>query len=136
MSSAENGACTAEILCCVSSAPPDLMASPVPTIQAAEAARLIALGKVSLVDVREPGEWAAGRAPEAVHVPLGALAERFAEVEALGRPVVFVCRSGGRSGVATEAAVAAGLPAQNLEGGMHAWAEAGLPMVPANARVA
>ncbi len=33
-----------------------------------------------LLDVREPGEWAAGHVPGALHIPLGQLGARAGEV--------------------------------------------------------
>ena len=42
---------------------------------------------VYLLDVREDDEWAAGHAPEAVHIPVGALAERAGEIPAGPRGV-------------------------------------------------
>lgn len=80
-----------------------------------------------LLDVREPDEWAAGHAPSAVHVPLGELPGRLAEVPR-DRPVVAVCRGGGRSAKATAFLREAGVDAHNLDGGMKAWAAAGNPM--------
>ena len=47
-------------------------ATDLPTVDAAEALRLVGDGAV-LLDVREPAEWVAGHAPTAVHVPLGDL---------------------------------------------------------------
>ena len=44
--------------------------------------------------------------------------------------VVFYCRSGGRSAMATEAFTQAGYDAHNMAGGMLAWASAGLPIAP------
>src|SRR5882672_9618794 len=35
---------------------------------------------VRMLDVREPDEWAAGHAPDAVHIPLGELAGRLGEL--------------------------------------------------------
>ncbi|MBK9178551.1 MAG: rhodanese-like domain-containing protein [Acidimicrobiales bacterium] len=81
-----------------------------------------------LVDVREPDEWHAGHAPGAVHVPLGQLGQRLGELPADTR-LVMVCRSGNRSGRATDALVKHGYDAVNLVGGMQAWARAGLPVV-------
>ena len=49
-----------------------------------------------LLDVREDDEWAAGRAPGAVPVPMTQLAERLEDVPD-GAPVYVICRSGGRS---------------------------------------
>ena len=81
-----------------------------------------------LLDVREPDEWQAGHAPDAVHVPLAALAARLAELDE-GTPVVAVCRSGGRSERAAGALLQRGFDAVNLSGGMQALAAAGLPVV-------
>ncbi|MCC7078707.1 MAG: rhodanese-like domain-containing protein [Acidimicrobiia bacterium] len=81
-----------------------------------------------LLDVREGDEWAAGRAPESTHVPLGALRDSVSSLP-VDRLIVAVCRSGGRSLQAVRQLTAQGYEAANLEGGMRAWAAAGLPMV-------
>lgn len=90
-----------------------------------QAQRLVAEEGAMLLDVREPDEWAAGHAPEAVHMPLGQL-----DLSAIpqDRVVVTVCRSGGRSGRAAQALQSAGIDARNLAGGMTAWSGAGLPV--------
>lgn len=54
---------------------------------------------VVLVDVRNPGELAAGEIPGAHHVPLPELRRRLAEVRRDG-PVVLYCAGGWRSAVA------------------------------------
>ncbi len=97
-----------------------------PAMEVGEAARLAASGAIVLLDVREPQEWEAGHAAEAVHLPLGQLADH---ASADGRPVIAVCRSGNRSGDATRRLRRAGVDAFNLSGGMLAWAEGGLPIV-------
>ena len=81
-----------------------------------------------LLDVREPDEWDAGHAPGAKHVPLGELGARVEELPK-DRPIVAICRVGGRSGKATEALVNAGYDVVNLAGGMRAWDAAGQPVV-------
>jgi rhodanese-related sulfurtransferase len=81
-----------------------------------------------LLDVREQGEWDAGHAPDAVHVPMGELSARQGELPT-DRRIVCVCRSGARSGTVADALARAGYRADNLEGGMLAWREARLPMV-------
>ena len=81
-----------------------------------------------LLDVREPGEWAAGHAPTARHLPLGELAARAGELAGAGR-IVCLCRSGNRSGRATALLRRLGLDAHDMAGGMTAWAAAGLPVV-------
>ncbi|MGO9961871.1 MAG: rhodanese-like domain-containing protein [Acidimicrobiales bacterium] len=92
-----------------------------------DAARLLAEG-AALIDVREPEEWEIGRAPEAVHIPLGELGVRLNELPA-DRKLIMVCRSGIRSGTAAAALVERGLPALNLAGGMQAWKAAAFPVV-------
>jgi rhodanese-related sulfurtransferase len=77
-----------------------------------------------LLDVREPQEWEAGHAPGARHVPLGQVPDRLGQFEPSAR-IVVICRSGGRSALATEWLATAGLDAVNLVGGMQAWAQAG-----------
>ena len=79
-----------------------------------------------LLDVREPHEWAAGHAPGAVHLPLGALhPDRLPSANRL----LCICRSGGRSSRAVTALRAAGYDAHNVDGGMNAWQARGLPVV-------
>ena len=52
-------------------------------------------GKLTILDVRTPGEFASGHAPGALHIPVGELRSRIAEVPA--GPVLIVCRSGRRA---------------------------------------
>ncbi|OLT39023.1 sulfurtransferase [Saccharomonospora sp. CUA-673] len=84
-----------------------------------------------LLDVREADEWAAGHAPDAVHIPLGDLPasmERLAELPDDG-PVYVICRTGGRSAQATMWLNAAGLvDAVNVAGGMKSWQTHGRPL--------
>jgi rhodanese-related sulfurtransferase len=98
-----------------------------PAVGPEEAARRVDEGAV-LLDVREPDEWHAGHAPNAVHVPLAALA---ASVDRLDKdqPVVAVCRVGGRSERAAAALIQRGYDAVNLAGGMQAWHAAGMAVV-------
>jgi rhodanese-related sulfurtransferase len=91
-----------------------------------QAAERIQAGDADLIDVREPYEYQAGRIEGARHVPLTDLAE-FAQTAEHERPIVFVCRVGGRSAMATEAFRQAGFEAYNLIGGVLAWERAGLP---------
>jgi rhodanese-related sulfurtransferase len=80
----------------------------------------------ALLDVREPEEWAAGHAADAVHVPLAQLS---LDVLPDGEPLLVVCHVGGRSAMATRALRSAGVPAVNVTGGMAAWEAADLPVV-------
>lgn len=81
-----------------------------------------------LLDVREDDEWQAGHIEGAQHIPLGQLKERLAEVPKDQR-IVAVCRSGSRSAAAMRGLKQLGYDAENLDGGVTAWARAGLPLV-------
>ena len=102
-----------------------LRPDPLPAITARDAHARRA--RVTVLDVREPNEWRAGHVPGALHIPLGQLASRLGELDR-ARPLVVVCRSGNRSAAAVRHLVKAGFQAKNLEGGMMAWARAGLPV--------
>jgi len=76
-----------------------------------------------VVDVREPDEFDGplGRIPGARLVPLGELADRAEELKG-DKPVVAVCRAGGRSAQATVILRRAGFDkVANLAGGMLRW---------------
>ncbi|MGH9103419.1 MAG: rhodanese-like domain-containing protein [Acidimicrobiales bacterium] len=85
-------------------------------------------GGAVLVDVREDDEWVAGHAPQARHVPVSEIASAHSSLPQ-DRVVICVCHLGGRSARAVAELRACGLDARNLEGGMAAWASAGLPVV-------
>jgi rhodanese-related sulfurtransferase len=106
----------------------------VPEVGPAVAAEQLAAGAVAL-DVREEEEWEAGRIEGALHIPMGELAQRQAEIPG-DRPIVTVCRSGARSAAVAQALIQAGYEAVNLAGGMEAWRDAGLAMTPDGAYVA
>ncbi|MDT0342215.1 rhodanese-like domain-containing protein [Streptomyces litchfieldiae] len=84
-----------------------------------------------LLDVREPDEWAAGHAEEALHIPIGQVVGRLAEItEHAGEDRLYVvCKVGGRSAQVTAYLVQQGLDAVNVDGGMHAWQAAGRALV-------
>lgn len=69
-------------------------------------------GKLTILDVRTPGEFASGHAPGALHIPVGELRDRIAEVPA--GPVLIVCRSGRRAQTATSILLRSGRPAEGL----------------------
>jgi len=76
-----------------------------------------------IVDVREPSEFDGplGRIPGATLIPLGELAGRTEELSS-DKPIVAVCRAGGRSAQATVILRRAGFKqVANLAGGMLRW---------------
>jgi len=81
----------------------------------------------TLVDVRQPGEWAAGHPATAIHIPLGEIASRMHEITQ-DTPVIVICASGNRSAMAATKLARGGLSqVYNFSGGMGAWRSAGLP---------
>jgi rhodanese-related sulfurtransferase len=103
-------------------------------ISPAQAAELVRDG-AQLVDVRQADEHAAGRIQGALLIELDRLPGEAATIDR-DRPVVFYCRSGSRSALATQAFRAAGYQAHNLTGGLLAWRGRGLPLDPPNGTVA
>jgi rhodanese-related sulfurtransferase len=96
-------------------------------ISVLEAAQLMKDARAVLLDVREPDEWLAVRAPEALHIPMGQLSIRADQLPATGL-IACICHVGHRSAVVADALVRAGYDAVNVTGGMNAWEAAGLPV--------
>ena len=96
----------------------------------AQATQLINREDAIVVDVREAGEYNAGHLPDARHIPLGDLAKRVGELEKLkDKPVILSCQSGARSASACSVLSKAGFSrVHNLEGGIAAWEQAGMPI--------
>lgn len=82
---------------------------------------------LTVLDVREPMEWAYGHIEGALHIPLGTLPARVDELPS--GQVLVVCKVGGRSAQATMWLQQQGHEVVNLDGGMLDWEAAGRPMV-------
>ena len=80
-----------------------------------------------VLDVREDDEWQAGHISGAQHIPLGQLRGRLEEIPK-DKPILAVCRHGNRSEAATRGLRTLGYTVDNLEGGVTAWKQAGLPL--------
>lgn len=81
-----------------------------------------------LLDVRQPGEWQAGRIPGAHHISGGEIRQRLDEIP-LDRPVAAYCGSGYRSSVAASLLKRAGhTRVYNVIGGFSAWQAGNLPV--------
>ena len=93
-----------------------------------EVRELVAGGAITLVDVRENGEWAQGHIPGAIHKPLSRLRE-LAPALPDAKPVVFYCAAGVRSAQAVALCRSLGLGHDtHLAGGVSAWTARGLPL--------
>ena len=86
----------------------------------------------TILDVREPYEWAAGHIDGAVHVPMNDLPATIAQSPGTiphDRRVYVVCAVGARSAQVAAWLLRNGYDAANIDGGMHAWVRAGRPVV-------
>jgi rhodanese-related sulfurtransferase len=95
-----------------------------------QATQMINQGKTIVLDVREPGEFAAGHLRDAKNIPLQELPKRIGELEkAKSKNVIIVCQSGLRSNKAASQLNQAGFGAvYSLNGGLAAWQAQGLPV--------
>jgi rhodanese-related sulfurtransferase len=100
-----------------------------------ETARALADSSARVVDVREPHEREAGYVDGTEHIGLNQLAAAASEFDP-DRPVIFVCRVGGRSLMAAQALSSAGFDAYSMAGGVQQWAEEGRPLSPDGGHVA
>lgn len=98
------------------------------SIDVAELQAMRQAGNVRLIDVRTEAEIARGYIEGAEKLPLHLLPLRLGEFKG-STPTVFYCQSGGRSGQAAAFVAAQGVrEVYNLQGGIMAWARAGMPI--------
>lgn len=100
-----------------------------------QVSELLAADEIQLIDVRQPHEHEAGRIAGDRLLELERLSAEAGTIDR-ARPVVFYCRSGGRSAMATAAFAEAGFDAHNMSGGLLEWDTAGLPLEPSGGHVA
>ncbi len=79
--------------------------------------------EVPLIDVREEHEFAAGRVPGAVSLPMSQLGDRLSELPDGAFDVI--CQAGARSARVAAALEARGYDVTNVEGGTGEWAALG-----------
>jgi rhodanese-related sulfurtransferase len=92
-------------------------------------------GDIQLIDVRAQHEHDAGRIAGSRLLELAQLSSQAYTIDR-AKPVVFYCRSGSRSAMASEAFAQAGFDAHNMAGGMLEWNASGLPIEPEGGYVA
>ncbi len=98
-------------------------------VSPSEAVRLINREKAVMIDVSEPGEYAAGHAIGARNVPLGQLEGAKALPSNKALPLVLICASGARSVRGAAQLRKAGYEkAFTVAGGNGAWRDAQLPI--------
>jgi len=91
---------------------------------------LLAAGEAVLIDVREPEEFTDEHIAYAASLPLGLVPELFPKLNLPeGRKVIFHCKKGGRGEKACLAAGGTANDFYNIEGGLMAWKDNGLPVI-------
>jgi hydroxyacylglutathione hydrolase len=95
------------------------------TVEIEELDRVLETGGVEVLDVREPHERDEGYIPGSRNIPYRLVREWVDDLQG-GKPVVTICSSGSRAGVAASVLAAAGIDARPvLDGGVQDWAERG-----------
>jgi len=82
--------------------------------------------QLTVIDVREPMEFASGHIAGSLNVPLA----RLRQADLPAGPLVLVCQSGNRSAKGVQTLLDRGYahPISDLEGGLSSWQQAGLPV--------
>ena len=100
-----------------------------PWVSTAQATHLINREDALLVDVREPGEFGAGHILGARNVPLARIDGSGDLAKRKDKPVIVYCEGGERAAKAAAALRKLGFSRfVNLNGGLPAWQQAGLPL--------
>ncbi len=115
----------------VADPPADLAAGPLelgPSVDVATVNAIKDRDDVLLIDVREQWEYDEKHIPNITLIPLGDIPARMSELPA-DKEIIITCRSGNRSGQATEFLRQQGFEnVHNMEGGIVAWEAAGNPV--------
>lgn len=86
-------------------------------------------GKLQLVDVRSPSEFASGHIPGAVNLPMDQIESRMKDLSS-HTPVVLICQAGKRAQMTADLlGTRQQFDIAVLEGGTNAWIHADLPLV-------
>jgi glyoxylase-like metal-dependent hydrolase (beta-lactamase superfamily II) len=91
-------------------------------VELTELERMMQDDSVQVLDVREKDERDTGYIPGTLHMPYRLLRACGADCVEDGKPVVTICESGARAGIAASVLAAAGIDARPvLHGGIHDW---------------
>jgi rhodanese-related sulfurtransferase len=115
----------------VADPPADLSAGELnlgPSVDVETVAAIMDRDDVVLIDVREQTEYDEAHIPDITLIPLGTVPESLDQIPT-DKTVIMTCRSGNRSGQATEFLRQQGFDnVHNMEGGIVAWQSAGFPV--------
>ncbi|HKM34157.1 MAG TPA: rhodanese-like domain-containing protein [Lachnospiraceae bacterium] len=79
------------------------------------------IGKVELIDIREPYEYKSGSLMTAKNIPMGNLLEKPENYLVKDKTYYIMCQSGGRSGRTTKTLAKQGFHVINVAGGMGSY---------------
>ncbi|MBP1707012.1 MAG: fold metallo-hydrolase, partial [Chloroflexi bacterium] len=84
-----------------------------------------------VLDAREQGEWDSGHIAGSLHIYVGHVEQRLADIPR-DRPIAVVCTVGHRAGIAASVLLRAGFSqVSNVLGSVAAWRRAGFPLTTA-----
>jgi rhodanese-related sulfurtransferase len=66
-----------------------------------------------IIDVRTSGEFSSGHIKSSINIPLDTISRQLNKIKKFNKPVITVCRSGSRSGMATGILKKQGIEAYN-----------------------
>ncbi len=67
----------------------------------------------TVVDVRTPHEFRSGHVSGSINIPLPEVQRRLEEIRSMSTPLVLVCATGNRSGIAQQYLMAQGIECEN-----------------------
>lgn len=99
-----------------------------PSVDVETVAAIMDRDDVVLIDVREQAEYDEAHIPDITLIPLGTVPDSLDKIPT-DKTVIMTCRTGNRSGQATEFLRQQGFDnVHNMEGGIVAWQAAGFPV--------
>ena len=95
-----------------------------------EVRQRLATGSITLIDVREPDEFASGHVAGAVNMPISRFNPAALPASTADKPVVVMCEAGYRSGqIEAYLAKNGRADVRNFKGSMNEWTARGAPVV-------
>jgi rhodanese-related sulfurtransferase len=92
-------------------------------ISSTDAATLLAESRAVILDVREDAELLEAAVEGVLHIPMGQVPDRLAELNPADN-IIVMCKMGGRSAMVCDFLSSQGFEkVSNLAGGIYAWAE-------------
>ncbi len=88
-------------------------------MKSVELSTLLREKNTTIIDVREPSEFAAGHISGAINIPVNSIFQRIDEFKAMAKPIVVYCRSGNRSEYARLVLQAKGITEVHNGGGLN-----------------